>query len=511
MWSETARRCERSARAAFFGEIALIDQGPRTATVTAETPMRVILLGPAQFRDVLYADPDMARQLLYAATKRLRETGTPPADGAAPPTLGRGISPVTPGAATPRGSISPDRGSPVVGMPDGGPLTRLSGVGLLSNESVAMSASSFADGLEFEETFPEPDAPEAQAPSAAAPAAPSAPPRLTVIRTEPAPAPAHESAREAVRTPAHADDPARDAAYEDQLERRLREAEAMVTQTVERIRLDEEKRLADWVRERREEEERRLAKWIEDRRASVERTLEQRSSRDDDLARRIEDMLVEWQARFEQRLEQRRADDDRMAERRRLTDEERLRTWRSELEQALAARFAERRPAERAPLPDRNGELRGSIRDALSLADSARDVGRVLRDVLSELARTSALALSVHHRDRDDVAYRYRVASEDELGTLLRWEALDDGPDSSAAHMDGWVRAHRAVRIGARDATVYTAQCAVRAGDATVGVITLQSEGEQISDAVLARVTDLVQLAAPRLAELRDAGRYRGV
>jgi CRP-like cAMP-binding protein len=65
---------------AFFGEIALIDQGKRTATVTATSPMRLIVLGPAQFRDVLHADPDMARQLLVAVTKRLRAIGTPAAD-----------------------------------------------------------------------------------------------------------------------------------------------------------------------------------------------------------------------------------------------------------------------------------------------------------------------------------------------------------------------------------------------------------------------------------------------
>jgi CRP-like cAMP-binding protein len=64
----------------FFGEIAIIDRGPRTATVTAETPMRVLNLGPAQFQNVLRADPDMARQLLYAVVKRMRSMGTPPAD-----------------------------------------------------------------------------------------------------------------------------------------------------------------------------------------------------------------------------------------------------------------------------------------------------------------------------------------------------------------------------------------------------------------------------------------------
>lgn len=63
-----------------FGEIALIDRGPRTATVTAETPMRVVDLGPSQFQNVLAEDPDMARQPLFAVTKRMREIGTPPAD-----------------------------------------------------------------------------------------------------------------------------------------------------------------------------------------------------------------------------------------------------------------------------------------------------------------------------------------------------------------------------------------------------------------------------------------------
>jgi len=64
----------------FFGEIALIDHGPRSATVTAASPMRLLILGPAQFRDVLHEDPEMARHLLYAVTKRLRALAAPPAD-----------------------------------------------------------------------------------------------------------------------------------------------------------------------------------------------------------------------------------------------------------------------------------------------------------------------------------------------------------------------------------------------------------------------------------------------
>lgn len=238
--------------------------------------------------------------------------------------------------------------------------------------------------------------------------------------------------------------------------------------------------------------------------------VDHRRASEDRLAQRIEAMLQEWQQRFEERLEQRRVEEERLSERRRLSEEERFRAWRSELEQALLARFAERQASDRAPLPDRNGEIRPPVREALRDAASIRDVGRVLRDLFAELAPMSAIALSVHHPERDEVAYRYRVASEDELGAVLRRETLDDGPESPAAHMDGWVRAHRAVRIGARNAVVHTTQCAVRAGDATIGVLTLQSEGDAIADDVLARISDLVLGAAPRLAALRHRGNYRG-
>lgn len=64
----------------FFGEIALIDQGPRSATVVATTPMRCLVLGPSQFQDVLHQNGDIARQLLYAVTKRLRATSPLPTD-----------------------------------------------------------------------------------------------------------------------------------------------------------------------------------------------------------------------------------------------------------------------------------------------------------------------------------------------------------------------------------------------------------------------------------------------
>ncbi len=56
----------------FFGEIALLDNGPRTATVTISEPARALVLGPSQFRDVLHQNAEIAVSMLYAVVQRLR-------------------------------------------------------------------------------------------------------------------------------------------------------------------------------------------------------------------------------------------------------------------------------------------------------------------------------------------------------------------------------------------------------------------------------------------------------
>ncbi len=63
-----------------FGEIALLDNGPRTATVTATTAMRCLVLSPRQFQDVLHQDAEIAVTLLHSVTKRLRASSRLPAD-----------------------------------------------------------------------------------------------------------------------------------------------------------------------------------------------------------------------------------------------------------------------------------------------------------------------------------------------------------------------------------------------------------------------------------------------
>jgi CRP/FNR family transcriptional regulator len=62
-----------------FGEIALIDEGARTATVTAETEMRCYGLTSWAFRPLVEHNPTIAWKLLRVMAKRLREAQARPA------------------------------------------------------------------------------------------------------------------------------------------------------------------------------------------------------------------------------------------------------------------------------------------------------------------------------------------------------------------------------------------------------------------------------------------------
>ncbi len=57
----------------YFGEMALLDRGPRTATVTAEEPTELIVLGQREFMAVLDQVPPVAHKLLVSMAGRLRE------------------------------------------------------------------------------------------------------------------------------------------------------------------------------------------------------------------------------------------------------------------------------------------------------------------------------------------------------------------------------------------------------------------------------------------------------
>jgi CRP-like cAMP-binding protein len=56
----------------FFGEISLLEGGPRTATVTAATPIRVIGLTQWVFRRMVEQNPSVAMKMLKVMASRLR-------------------------------------------------------------------------------------------------------------------------------------------------------------------------------------------------------------------------------------------------------------------------------------------------------------------------------------------------------------------------------------------------------------------------------------------------------
>ncbi|HEX6230765.1 MAG TPA: cyclic nucleotide-binding domain-containing protein [Actinomycetota bacterium] len=62
----------------FFGEVALLDGGPRTATVTATTPVRLIGITGWVFRGLLMEHPSIALKTLEAVAGRLRSVTREP-------------------------------------------------------------------------------------------------------------------------------------------------------------------------------------------------------------------------------------------------------------------------------------------------------------------------------------------------------------------------------------------------------------------------------------------------
>ncbi len=58
----------------FFGEMALIDNSPRSAAVTAVTPVDVLEVDDAAFNQVLHNSPDLALALLHHSLTELRNT-----------------------------------------------------------------------------------------------------------------------------------------------------------------------------------------------------------------------------------------------------------------------------------------------------------------------------------------------------------------------------------------------------------------------------------------------------
>jgi CRP/FNR family cyclic AMP-dependent transcriptional regulator len=58
----------------FFGDMSLLDHGPRSASVKTLEPARLLALSRKDFLDLLRRSPDLALAVLQVLTQRLRET-----------------------------------------------------------------------------------------------------------------------------------------------------------------------------------------------------------------------------------------------------------------------------------------------------------------------------------------------------------------------------------------------------------------------------------------------------
>ncbi len=67
------RKVASLGKGSHFGELALLHRGPRNASVVAETPVTVLVLGQREFSGVLDEIPGLAHKMLTAMAARLAE------------------------------------------------------------------------------------------------------------------------------------------------------------------------------------------------------------------------------------------------------------------------------------------------------------------------------------------------------------------------------------------------------------------------------------------------------
>lgn len=69
----SVRKRSRLGPGDYFGEMSLLDGGPRSATVIAETPVRLLVINRRDFTTLLREAPGLTQNLLITLSKRLRQ------------------------------------------------------------------------------------------------------------------------------------------------------------------------------------------------------------------------------------------------------------------------------------------------------------------------------------------------------------------------------------------------------------------------------------------------------
>lgn len=77
--TKKGKRVTKRGGGDFIGEIALVDQIPRTATVSAKTPMRVFVLTSKDFHHLLEENPKVQGKVLRTLARRVAELAEDPA------------------------------------------------------------------------------------------------------------------------------------------------------------------------------------------------------------------------------------------------------------------------------------------------------------------------------------------------------------------------------------------------------------------------------------------------
>jgi len=71
--SINGRKVGSIAAGSFFGELSLLDQGPRSATVTAELPTRLVVITAKDFAKVIDEIPSIAFKIMKGLASRIRQ------------------------------------------------------------------------------------------------------------------------------------------------------------------------------------------------------------------------------------------------------------------------------------------------------------------------------------------------------------------------------------------------------------------------------------------------------